>query len=181
MRIRSLVAGATVVVLLVGFAARSAQADPKGEVQQKIKEAMESYDLMDYEVAKKTLNTAIAIAKKGKLDKDPVLAKAYLDLGIVSFAIPDADGAKTSFASAIAIDPKVQIEAAYRSAEMAKLLEDVRKSKGGGGGVTNDVDVSAVIGESADCASVKGLQHTIIDTGKGNTAQPIEALVGSDV
>ena len=39
---------------------------------------------MDYDAAKKSLNQALAIAKKAKLDKDPVTAKAYLDLGIVA-------------------------------------------------------------------------------------------------
>src|SRR5262245_57083267 len=100
MRIGSLVAGVATVVLLCGLA-KSAYADPKGEVTQKIKEAMENYDLMDYEAAKKLLNQAIAVAKKAKLDKDPLLAKAYLDLGIVSFAVPDAEGAKTAFTSAV--------------------------------------------------------------------------------
>jgi tetratricopeptide (TPR) repeat protein len=117
MRIGSLVAGVATMVLLCGLAQRTAYADPKGEVQQKIKEAMENYDLMDYEAAKKLLNQAIAVAKKAKLDKEPLLAKAYLDLGIVSYAVPDAEGAKVSFASAVQIDPKIQIDAAYKSAE----------------------------------------------------------------
>ena len=32
-----------------------------------------------------------------------------------------------------------------------------------------------------DCATVQGLQHTIIDTSKAGAALPIEALVGADV
>ena len=83
---------------------------------------MESYDLMDYDAAKKTLNQALATAKKGKLDKDPVAARAYLDLGIVSFANGDQDGAKLSFLSAVQIEPKIQIDPAYKSPELAKLL-----------------------------------------------------------
>jgi len=128
-----------------------------------------------YEAAKKLLNQAIAVAKKGKLDKDPVLAKAYLDLGIVSFAVPDAEGAKVSFASAIAIDPKIQIDAAYRSPDMVKMLEDARK--GGGGGGAAPAEGSG----GAECVGVKGVQHDLIDTGKGNIAQPIELHLGSDV
>src|SRR5262245_53676637 len=122
MRIGSLVAGVATVVLLCGLA-KWAYADPKGEGQWKIKEAMETYDLMDYDAAKKLLNQAIAVAKKAKLDKDPLLAKAYLDLGIVSFAVPDAEGARASFAAAVQIEPKIQIDAAYRSPDMVKLLE----------------------------------------------------------
>jgi len=176
MRTRSFVAGAA-VVLLFCLGSRTVHADPKGEVQAEIKKGMESYDLMDYDAAKKQLGQAIDKAKKHKLDKDAVTARAYLDLGIVSFAVPDTDGARTSFAAAIAIDPKIQIDAAYKSAELAKLLEDVRKGGKGGDAGSTGPDLT----DTVDCSSVKGLQHTIIDSGKGNTAQPMEAQLGSDV
>src|SRR5215470_8383664 len=100
----------TWALLLLLSLARMASADPKGEVAQKSKEGMESYDLMEYDAAKKALSQAIAAAKKGKLDKDPVTAKAYLYLGLASFATGDADGAKAAFGAAVLIDPKIQID-----------------------------------------------------------------------
>ena len=63
MRTRSFVAGAAAGLLVCLVGLRSAHADPKAEVQQKIKEGMENYDLMDYDNAKKALNTAIERAK----------------------------------------------------------------------------------------------------------------------
>ena len=72
----------------LGRASDYAHADAEGDIETKIKEAMENYDLMDYDAAKKLLNQALAIAKKAKLDKDPVTAKAYLDLGIVDVRQP---------------------------------------------------------------------------------------------
>src|SRR5262252_2271077 len=129
MRARSLVAAATVF-----FAVGVAHADPKGDIEKKIKTAMESYDLMDYDAAKKSLNQALAAAKKAKLDKDAVAAKAYLDLGIVAFVNNDPDAAKLSFLSAVQIQPKIQIDPAYKSPEMAKLLEEARSEAKGGGG-----------------------------------------------
>ena len=148
----------------------SAWAGPKEDIQKKTKEAMENYDLMDYAAAKKSLEGALATAKKAKLDKDPVTAKVYLSLGIAAFADGDADGAKAAFTAAVAIDPKIQIDPAYRSPELNKLLETV---KGGGGGAEPVA--------SDECAGVKGMQHTIIDTAPSGRAQPIEVLVGSDV
>jgi hypothetical protein len=182
MRTRSFVAGAAPIVgLLFCLSARTAHADPKAEVQQKIKEGMENYDLMDYDNAKKALNQAIDKGKKGKLEKDPVLARAYLDLGIVAFAVPDQDQAKSSFASAVKIDPKIQIDAAYKSAELAKLLDDVRRNGGSASIDTGGPSTGPDLGESVDCKSVKGVQHTILDSGKGGVAQPMDALIGSDV
>ena len=69
----------------------SAHADPKGDIaSQDQSRRWRATTPMDYDAARKPLNQALAIAKKAKLDKDPVTAKAYLDLGIVAFAMPDA-------------------------------------------------------------------------------------------
>ena len=190
MRARSLVA--LCAVLLVHF--RVAHADPKSDVEKKIKEAMASYDMMDYDASRKLLNQAIATAKKARLDKDPVAARAYLDLGIVAFVNNEQDAAKLSFISAVQIDPKIQIDPAYRSPEMSKLLEQVRSENKGGasasagnsggddGGLPPDLagDIGAS-GGGGDCSGVKGLQHEIIDSAKANAPLHVEAMLGSDV
>jgi hypothetical protein len=170
------------MVAVVGVA----HADPKGDIEKKIKTAMESYDLMDYDAAKKTLNQALAAAKKSKLDKDGVAARAYLDLGIVAFVNNDPDSAKLSFLSAVQIQPKIQIDPAYKSADMAKLLEEARsEAKGSGGGDKGGGDKGGGeafdSGPAVDCTGVKGLDHQIIDTAKAGAPLPIEAKVGSDV
>ena len=171
-----LVAPIAALLLFAGHA----HADPKGDVNAKIKAAMEAYDSFDYDGAKKQLTAAVAQAKKSKLEKDPVTAKAYLDLGIVAFAVPDADGAKAAFVDAVKIDPKIQIDVAYKSPELAKLLDSVRSESGSGS--TGGSEPSLGGGESnADCASVKGLEHAIIDTSKAGAPQPIEAMLGADV
>jgi hypothetical protein len=169
-----------VIAILFGFGV--ADASPKTDIQSKIKEAMENYDLMDYDAAKKLLTQALAIAKKNKLDKDPVVARAHLNLGIVQFVNNDADGAKLSFLSAVQIDPKIQIDAAYKSNEMSKLLEQVRKeaSGGGGGGGSEPVEPPPAA-SGVDCLTVQGMQHSIIDTAKGGAPLAIEAYVGMDV
>jgi hypothetical protein len=163
------------VVIAFGFVA-SAHADPKGDIQAKSKEAMESYDLMDYDAAKKLLGQALQTAKKAKADKDPLTAKVYLDLGIVAFAASEQDAAKTAFKAACQIDPKIQIDPAYKSPELVKLLDEAR---GGGGGAA--VEPSEPVDSSVDCKGAKGLQHEILDSAKRNTPQPIEAIIGSDV
>jgi hypothetical protein len=178
MRVRSLAAVAAVWALLVAMG--TAQAGPKQDVQSKIKEAMENYDLMDYDAARKLLTQALSIAKKNKLDKDPVVARAHLDMGILSFVNQDTDAAKLSFLSAVQIDPKIQIDPAYKSADMAKLLEQARsEAKDGSSGGDEPVDMTGDGG--TDCASVKGVEHKIIDSAKAGVSVPIEASVGSDV
>jgi hypothetical protein len=178
MRGRCLVAFAA--VLLVGISA--AHADPKADIEKQIKEAMESYDLMDYDASKKLLNQALAAAKKAKLGKDTIAARAYLDLGIVSFVNNDHDGAKLSFLSAVQIDPKIQIDPAYKSAEMAKLLEEARgEAKSSGAAEPPGGELGAGGSNAGECAGIKGLQHTPVDNAKAGVALPIEAELGSDV
>lgn len=162
------------VVLALLLAGGVAYADPKSDADKAAKAAMESYDLMDYDAAKASLQKAIAAAAKAKLDKDPVSAKLYVYLGITSFAGGDADGAKKAFTAAVKIDPKVQIEAAYKAPELTKLLDSVR---GEAGGTPGPVDP----GDGTDCASIKGLQFKEPDGGKTGTAQPIEAYLAADI
>ncbi|CAN5861505.1 hypothetical protein BH11MYX3_BH11MYX3_07650 [soil metagenome] len=170
------------VIAAVLVASATAHADSKGDITSKSKEAMENYDLMDYDAAKKLLNQALAAAKKSKLDKDPVTARVYLDLGLAAFAGGDAEGAKVAFISAVQIDPKIQIEPAYKSPELTKLLEDARKGNGGSNvAVTPPDGGGEPMADAIDCTAVKGLQHTIIDTAPGGAPQPIEALVGADI
>jgi hypothetical protein len=173
---RSLVALAALLVAL--GVARPAAADPKADIAQKSKEAMESYDLMDYDGAKKLLNQGIAIAKKAKLEKDPAAAKLYLNLGLAAFAGGDQDAAKAAFTAAVQIDAKIQIAPEYRQPALVTLLDQAR-SEAGGGTAPDPTEPAGPPG--VDCTSVKGLQHTIIDTGKTNVATPIEALVGGEV
>ena len=177
---------AWVVAAVLALGASSAWADPKAEVTSKTKEAMENYDLMDYDAAKKALNQALATAKKSKLDKDPITARVYLDLGLAAFAAGDADGAKVAFLSAVQIDPKIQIEAAYKSPELTKLLDEAKSGAGGGGGkVTTGggggTGPEEPVADAVDCKEVKGFQHTIIDTAPAAAPQPIEVLLGADI
>jgi hypothetical protein len=167
------VAFAVLVFLVHGLASeRVAFADAKKDVAAKIKEAMNSFDSLEYEEAKKQLNQALAIAKKGKLDKDPLTAQIHVRLGIVHFAgLQDANAAKAAFAAAVEIDPKVQIEAAYKTPDMQKLLDEARGSGA----------APAVKDGGGSCDGVAGIQHAIVDTAPSGAALPIAVELGADV
>lgn len=168
----------TLVTVVVLGLTGTAVAGPRDDIQQKSKEAMEAYDSMDYSGAKKQLNQALAAAKKAKLDKDPVAAKVYLYLGIAAFADGDTDAAKVAFLSAVQIDAKIQIDAAYKSPELNKLLDEARKEATGSGGAAEPPLPAA---GGVDCASIKGLQHTPIASAKAGANEKITAHLGSDV
>src|SRR5258706_8610481 len=96
---------AVVIAGILGCLATPAHADPRTEIAAKARVAMASYDSMDYEAARRLLNQALAIAKKAKLDKDPIVARVYLDLAITQLAASDHEAARVSLLSAAQIDP----------------------------------------------------------------------------
>jgi len=186
----SITAFVAVVIFVLGFTfARAAQADAKAkkDIETKMKEAMENYDLLEYEEARKILNQALTIAKKAKMESDPVTAKVHLRLGIVYFAgLQDAESAKLSFLNAMEIDKAIQLDKAYSTPEMQKLLDEARsEASGGGGGDGGGGDVAPPDGgggaAEVDCATVTGLQHTLVDSAKGGKDLALDAMVGADV
>ena len=117
-----------------------------------------------------------ALARKNKLDGEPILARVYLNLGIVAFAgLKDHEAAREAFAAAVAIDPDIEIGVAYRTAPMAELLRAVKKGRTGGdemGGPDEGGD---------ECATLGGVEHTPVDQGTGGQRLAIRARVGDSV
>jgi hypothetical protein len=162
---------AIVIAGILGCLAAPAHADPRAEIAAKTKAAMASYDAMDYEAASKLLNQALAIAKKAKLDREPIVARVYLDLGITQLAGSDPEAARVAFLSAAQIDPKITIEPAYRSPDAVKLLDEARAAAVGPGEPSPD----------PACKAIRGLQHTLVDSARPGAPQSIEALIDSDL
>jgi len=159
-----------VVLGVIGCLAAPVSADPRSDIAAKARQAMASYDAMDYEAARRLLNQALAIAKRARLDRDPVVARVYLDLGIAQLAASDPEAAKVAFLSAVQIDPRIAIDPAYKSGELARMLDDARAAAGDGGEPAAD-----------DCRSIRGIQHAPVEGARRGVAQPIEVLIGGDV
>jgi hypothetical protein len=164
---------------ILGCLAAPAHADPRADIAAKARAAMASYDAMDYEVARKQLHQALAIAKKARLDKDPIVARIYVDLAITQLAGSDQEAAKLALLSAAQIDPKIAIDAAYKSPELVKLLDEA-KALAAGQGDPADAAPRAD-GDGVDCKAIRGVQHTVVETSKRGVAQAIEAWIGGDV
>src|SRR6185312_14912085 len=79
------------------------------------------------------------------------------------------------------------IDVAYKSPELAALLDKARlESKSGGGNTGGGDELNLGGGDTgtgggADCSSVKGLQHQLVDSANGGSPIKLEAQLGSDV
>jgi hypothetical protein len=188
MRARILLAIAALSFALVGAPAVARAGDEKKQIEAKIAEAMSAYDNFDYEKARTVLNQALLVSKKAKLGQDKITAKIHLALGVIYLAgFEDKDSAKVYFLDAVAIDPKVQIDPAYKTPELDKLLEEARKDSGGSGKPPKDPppkdpppkdpppkdppEVAMV--DDTDCASLVGIDHDLVDEAKPGQAKPI--------
>ncbi len=154
------------------------------ELKKYAREAMENYDLMEYETAKKLLNKAIALAKKKRMGDNPLTAQLYLHLGIVYFSgFSDVESAKVAFIDAVSIDPQIVLNPAYKTGEMEKLLAEAKSefgSKSGGRDSGGDTEPPAEV-DDVDCGSLVGMSHTLVDSAKGGRNTPITAHVSADL
>ena len=171
---------ASMAVGLVGERAAQAQGRQgkagEREVAAKTVEAMESFDLLEFEAARRQLAEAITMARKSKLDREPILARVYLNLGIVEFAgMKNRDGARRAFAAAVAIDPTIEIGVAYRTDAMAELLAAVKK------GVAAAAARAEPAGAGGECAQIEGVEHAAVQQGRRGQPLPIAARVGDAV
>jgi hypothetical protein len=178
-----LLAAALVASMAAGLAdERAAQAQGRPakagerEVAARTVQAMESFDLLEFEAARRQLGEAITMARKSKLDREPILARVYLNLGIVEFAgMKNRDGARRAFAAAVEIDPTIEIGVAYRTDAMAELLAAVKK----------EVSAAATRTEPAEggdgCGQIEGVEHAAVQQGRRGQPMPIAARVGDAV
>ncbi len=167
----------TAILLCSLFHSVNALADATSDIRERSTEAMENFDLLEFDEAKRLLEEALQIAKRKKI-RTPLVASVYLNLGVVYFSgFDDADKAKAQFVKAVEIDNSVEIDAAYRTSAMAKLLAESRTLAGVGKGTGNN-DVSN--DDDVDCASVEGLAHELLEVVTAGQPATVTAHLGSD-
>jgi hypothetical protein len=176
-----------------------AVAGPRQDVEKRASAAMESYDLLEYETAKKLLLSALELARDGRLENDPLTAKVHLSLGIVYFAgLQDKAAARRAFIEAVTIDPQIALPAAYKTPDMSTLLETVRAATAPARkpppdrGPDDGTGVDRGTGQSGgapgggpstgvDCLTISGLAHRQIERSRRGAPQRVVASLGGDV
>lgn len=181
------------LVLSTGGMSRVAQADPATEktIKAKAREAMENYDLMEYEDAKRLLNEAISLSKRKRLGDNPLVAHLYLHLGIVLFSgFQDVEGARVAFIDAVSINPKIQVNPAYRTGELEKLVEEARAelagdagsgSTGGSSGSVDPKPAPTPVDDGIDCDALVGISHQLVDSADSGEDKSISAHISPEL
>jgi len=165
--------------LAVGAHPAAANSRAKKRIKTMVKNAMENYDLMEFEDAKKLLNKAIVEAKRSRVEKKKYMADVHLKLGIIYFAgLKDKESAKLEFINAVEIDGNIQIPAVYKTGAMEAVLKAAKKEFGGrsstGGGSNAGTSGSD---SSFDCGALTSMAHTLIDTAPAGASKTVMAHV----
>ncbi len=172
MTLRPLAAVLAVAVLGAAAPASAQEARNVKKIEDLNRAAMEDYDLLEFDAAKKQLNDALALAKRARLEKHAVVARTHLDLGIVHGAgSGDSDTALLEFIAALQIDPNLKLDPAYRSPALTKVFEQARATVGG----------RASAPTTAAPSEERGLKHTPIDEAPAGEPILVTARVGTDL
>ena len=128
------VAAAAVVMLAAGTASAQDQQATVEKLVQMNKKALDDYDTLDWDAAKKTLLDALMTGKKAGLDNHPVMARTYVHLGAVYIGLKNRDKAIQSFARAIEIDPAIQLSKGIATSEVNDAFNEAKRKGGGAAG-----------------------------------------------
>jgi len=117
------------VALCALAAAAPARADDDPAAVEKVtklnKKAVDAYQDLNFEEARKILRTAIDQCQQSGLDKHPVTARTYVHLGIVTFlGFKQRDEAIKQFRKALGIQPDIKLDKILATPEVQEVYDE---------------------------------------------------------
>lgn len=111
------------------------------------KRAVDEYQNLNFEKARKLLDEALAACTRSGLDSHPVTARTHVHMGVVLFAgLKDKDGAVAEFKKAAQIQSDVKLDTALATPEIQEAFD---QAVAGGGGAAPSGGATAAPAEDA--------------------------------
>jgi hypothetical protein len=122
----------------VALSPRTARAQDQAAVDKLVqmnKRALDDYDTLDWDAAKRILLDALVAGKKAGLDNHPVMGRTYIHLGAVYITgFKDRQKGLQSFQRALEIDPTIQLSKGIETADVSATFAEAQRSARSGGG-----------------------------------------------
>lgn len=173
------------LVALLSSTAVHGQQDVEKQVSRMNKKAMEDYDSLEFESARKTLIDAVSMLRSSGHDETPLAAKTYINLGVLYMSgFKDKNRGVQQFLNALKIKPDARLDPALATPELEEAFAVAMKQAGIGRGRGKAPPEPArpppepVKPPSEDG---KGLQHNPIDEARPNRVLPVRATLASDI
>ncbi len=158
----------SVAFLGAALVSRTARAQDQAVIDKLVqmnKKALDDYDTLDFEAAKKRLLDALMTGKKAGLDNHPVLARTYIHLGAVYITgFRDRQKGLQSFGRALDIDPNIQLSKGIESTEVVAAFGEAQRSHTAG--------AAAAAAAPAAPAASKSKRHGPSPDAEGEEAPP---------
>ncbi len=159
----------SVAFLGSALVARTARAQDQAVVDKLVqmnKKALDDYDTLDWDAAKKRLLDALMTGKKAGLDNHPVIARTYIHLGAVYITgFKDRQKGLQSFGRALDIDPNIQLSKGIESTDVVAAFQEAQRSHAGG----------APAGGAAPASKAKRRGSATDEGGEGSSGTPAPA------
>lgn len=138
LRTRTPVCFAALVAAAAVVSAGPARAQDDAAAIDKIvklnKKAVDEYQNLNFDKARKLLDEALTACTKSGLDNHPVAARTHVHMGVVLFAgFKDKDGASAEFGKAKQIQPDIKLDTALATPEIQDAYD---AASGGSGGAS---------------------------------------------
>lgn len=172
---------ALLVVLVLPLAAR-AQQDIEKQVSRMNKKAMEDYDALEFDSARKTLIDAVSILRANGYDETPVAAKTYVNLAILYIAgFKDRNRGIQQLVNALKIKPDIKLDPALATPELEDAFQAAQKQAGVGKRPAAPPPPQKPVPVEPPPSDVQGLQHQPVDESRPESPIPVRALLGGDL
>jgi len=181
---------ATVLLSSVGGALAPAVAfaqDDNNPAIEKVtalnKKAVDAYNDLEFEEARKLLKQALDLCTASGLDSHPIAARTHIHMGVVLIAAKQQDLGIKQFKRAIEIQPDIQVTKQMANPEILEAFKEAGAGGGGGGGAepAGAGAAPAPDGASSGVGDVKGIQHRPVARARRGKAIPVVVTIGEDV
>ncbi len=126
------------VCLLVPGAVHAQNSPAVDKLIQMNKKALDDYETLEWDSAKRTLLQALVFGKKSNLETHPMMARTYVHLGAVYIVgFKDKQKGLQSFQRAIEIDPTIRISKAMSTPDLEDVFAQAGAGGQGGGGAAD--------------------------------------------
>jgi hypothetical protein len=174
------------------FVARAQGADPAalGKITALNQKALDAYNNLEFEEARKLLKQALDLCGTAGLDKHPIKARTHVHMGVVLIAEKQQELGVKQFKKALDIQPDIQVTKEMANPEILQAFEEAGAGSGGGGGPEpgagepgggGAATPAPSSGPAAGNVEPSDISHTPVSRARKGKAIPIAATVSPDL
>jgi hypothetical protein len=165
-----------VVALTTSSTARAAAEDSAAveKVTKLNKKAVDEYQNLNFEEARKLLKSAVEICNQSGLENHPVTARTYIHLGIVTFAgFKQRDEAVKQFRKALEVQPDIKLDKILATPEVQEVYDEALEQQ--------KTEAAATAKKPTEPKTAEGIDHEPVTQSRQGLPITIKASVDSSL